>query len=196
MTAKARVAILISGRGSNMEALVRASQAADYPAQIVGVISNRPDAKGLDFARTQGLPTAVFQLKSYPDKVATDAAIVSQLEAWRAEWVCLAGFMRVLSADFTRRWWGRLINIHPSLLPKYKGLDTHLRALEAGETEHGCTVHHVVPEIDEGPVIAQARVPVLPGDTPDTLANRVLIEEHKLYPEALAMVIRESQSPR
>ncbi|MCB1518645.1 MAG: phosphoribosylglycinamide formyltransferase [Hyphomicrobiaceae bacterium] len=177
-----------------MQSLVRATQVPGFPARIVGVISNKPDAAGLDFARSLGLPTAVVQLKSHPDKDAADAAITRQLEDWGAEWVCLAGFMRVLSAGFTRRWQGRLLNIHPSLLPKYKGLDTHQRALDAGDTEHGCTVHQVIPELDEGPVISQVRVPIFPGDDAETLAARVLIEEHKLYPAALAKAIRESRS--
>lgn len=177
-----------------MQSLVRAAAAPDFPARIVGIISNKPSAAGLDFAISEGLPAAVVQLKSYPDKDAADAAITRQLEDWGAEWVCLAGFMRVLSAGFTRRWQGRLLNIHPSLLPKYKGLDTHQRALDAGDSEHGCTVHQVIPELDEGPVISQVRVPILPGDDADTLADRILVEEHKLYPTALAKAIRESRS--
>lgn len=189
MTRK-RVAILISGRGSNMAALIQAAKNPEYPAEIVGVLANREDAVGLEIAAAAGIATALVPHKSYPDKPAFEAAMQAQLDAWSAEIVCLAGFMRLLSAGFTERWMGRMINIHPSLLPLHKGLHTHEQALADGVAEHGCTVHFVTPGMDEGPTIAQARVPVLPGDTPDTLAARVLVEEHRLYPEALAMVAR------
>ncbi len=183
--AKKRVAILISGRGSNMAALIRAARDPDFPARVVGVISNRSGAPGLEKAQSENLPTAVHALKDYKDKNACDAAISETLHEWRTDVVCLAGFMRILSAQFTRRWQGKVINIHPSLLPKFKGLDTHQRVLDAKETSHGCSVHFVVPELDAGPVIARSVVPVLPGDTADTLAARVLVEEHKTYPLAL-----------
>ncbi|HVX74150.1 MAG TPA: phosphoribosylglycinamide formyltransferase [Devosia sp.] len=190
MTARKRVAILISGRGSNMAALIEAARAPGYPAEIVGVFSNVADAPGLAVAAAQGIPTAARPHRDYADKPAFEAAMDEVLAGWRADIVCLAGFMRLLSPAFCTRWAGRLINIHPSLLPRHKGLHTHAQALADGVTEHGCTVHFVTPGMDEGPVIAQARVPVLPGDTADTLAARVLVEEHKLYPRALAMLAR------
>ncbi len=173
-----------------MTALIKAAKAPDYPAQIVGVFSNRADAPGLVFPRDNGIPTAVLSHKDYPGKPEFEAAINGVLDGWQADIVCLAGFMRLLSAEFCTRWAGRLINIHPSLLPRHKGLHTHEQALADGSVEHGCTVHFVTPGMDEGPTIAQASVPILPGDTADTLAARVLIEEHKLYPRALAMVAR------
>lgn len=190
MTAKKRAAILISGRGSNMSALIDAARAVDYPAEIVGVFSNRPDAPGLAIAATQGIPTASLSHRDYPTREAFDAAMEAVIQQWRPDIVCLAGFMRILSAGFTERWAGKLINIHPSLLPLHRGLHTHARAIEAGDAEHGCTVHFVTPGLDEGPTIAQARVPILPGDTPDSLSARVIVEEHRLYPRALAMVAR------
>jgi len=187
---KRRVAILISGRGSNMRTLVEAARAPDYPAEIVGVLSNKADAEGLAFARGAGIPTAVRSLRDYPDKDAADAAIEAVLRGWGAELVCLAGFMRILSPGFAARWSGRILNIHPSLLPLHKGLHTHEQALADGVAEHGCTVHFVTPGMDEGPPILQARVPVLAGDTAEALAARVLAEEHRIYPLALAMVAR------
>jgi len=190
VTAKKRAAILISGRGSNMSALIDAARAVDYPAEIVGVFSNRPDAPGLAIAATQGIPTASLSHRDYPTREAFDAAMEAVIQQWRPDIVCLAGFMRILSAGFTERWAGKLINIHPSLLPLHRGLHTHARAIEAGDAEHGCTVHFVTPGLDEGPTIAQARVPILPGDTPDSLSARVIVEEHRLYPRALAMVAR------
>ena len=187
---KKRVAILISGRGSNMRALVEAAKAPDYPAEIVGVLSNKADAEGLAYARAEGIPTAVRSLRDYPDKDAADAAIERVLQGWGADLVCLAGFMRILSPGFVNRWNGRILNIHPSLLPLHKGLHTHEQALAEGVAEHGCTVHFVTPGMDEGPAILQARVPVLPGDSAESLAARVLVEEHRAYPRALAMVAR------
>jgi phosphoribosylglycinamide formyltransferase-1 len=182
-----RTAVLISGGGSNMVALAKAAAAPGYPAEIVRVIANVAGAGGLEKASAMGLPTALIEHKPFgKDRAAFESAIEAQLEADSVELVALAGFMRVLTADFVRRWQGRMLNIHPSLLPKFKGLDTHARALAAGEAEHGCTVHDVVPDLDAGPVLLQARVPVLPGDTPDALAARVLIEEHRIYPLALA----------
>lgn len=185
-----RVAVLISGRGSNMMALIHAAKAPDYPAEIVGVFANRPDAAGLAAAATFGIPTAWRWHKDYSSREAFELAIDDVLRLWRPDIIALAGFMRILTPGFTARWQGRMINIHPSLLPAYKGLDTHERALADGATEHGCTVHFVTPGMDEGPIIAQATVPVLPGDTPETLAARVLAEEHRIYPEALARVAR------
>jgi phosphoribosylglycinamide formyltransferase 1 len=188
--ARKRVAVLISGRGSNMAALVEAAKAADYPAEIALVASNRPEADGLTLARTQGIATFAVSHKGFPDRESFDRVMHQKLTESRIELVALAGFMRVLSPWFCREWQGRLINIHPSLLPDFKGVSTHRRALEAGVSEHGCTVHFVTPELDDGPTILQARVPVLPGDDEHTLAARVLHEEHRIYPAALAKVAR------
>lgn len=190
MSTRRRTAILISGRGSNMTALIEAAKNPDYPAEIVGVFSNRAAAAGLETARAAGIPTATLAQSAFPTRLDFENAATDILEAWGAEIVCLAGFMRILTPEFVTHWRGRLINIHPSLLPKYRGLDTHARALADGETEHGCTVHFVTPGLDEGPAIAQARVPVLPDDTPESLAARVLAEEHRLYPQALALLAR------
>lgn len=186
--ARKRVAVLISGRGSNMASLVAAARDPDYPAEIVLVASNRPNAAGLAHAAEVGIATAVVDHTAFAGKAAFETALDAKLRDANANIVCLAGFMRVLSADFVVRWQGRLINIHPSLLPEFPGLDTHARALAAGATRHGATVHFVTAEVDAGPIIAQAEVPVLPGDTPETLAARVLDAEHRLYPEALAKV--------
>lgn len=188
MTQRKRVAILISGRGSNMAALIEAAKAADYPAEIVLVVSSRPDAAGIARATEAGVAVAVVDARRHASRAAFEAALDAALAAARVDIVCLAGFMRVLSPDFVARWHDRLINIHPSLLPAFPGLDTHARAIAAGARQHGCTVHFVREGVDDGPIIAQAAVPVLPGDTPDTLAARVLVEEHKLYPAALALV--------
>lgn len=173
-----------------MAALIAAAAAPDYPAEIVGVLANNADAPGLTTAAAAGVAARAVPHRAFPDKPAFEAALTAVLEDWRADIVCLAGFMRLLSPAFCARWAGRLINIHPSLLPLHKGLHTHQQALADGVAEHGCTVHFVTPGMDEGPIIAQARVPVLPGDTPETLAARVLIEEHRLYPKALAMLAR------
>ena len=186
---KVPVAILISGRGSNMQVLVRAAANPAFPGQIVGVLSDRADAAGLVWASDHGLAVAAIERKAYADKAAHEAAIQTQLDAWGTRFIALAGFMRVLSTGFVTHWDRRMINIHPSLLPKFKGLDTHARALASGETEHGCSVHWVTPELDAGEVIAQARVPVLPDDTEETLSARVLVEEHRLYPDALAQAL-------
>lgn len=183
--ARLRVGVLISGRGSNLQALIDASAAPDYPARIVLVISNEADAQGLARAQAAGIATQVISHRGHANRAAYDALLTEALETAGVGLVCLAGFMRILSAEFVHHWRGRLINIHPSLLPAYKGLDTHARALAAGEKVHGCTVHFVEPELDDGPIIAQARVPVLEDDTPDTLAARVLVEEHRLYPQAV-----------
>jgi phosphoribosylglycinamide formyltransferase-1 len=185
--ARKRVAVLISGRGSNMAALIEAAKAPDYPAEVVLVVSNKADAGGLAIAHAAGVAAVAVAAR---DKTAMEAEINRALDAARVEIVALAGFMRILSAAFVQRWQGRLINIHPSLLPALPGLDTHARAIAAGMTRHGCSVHYVTAGVDEGPVIARAEVPVLPADTPDTLAARVLVAEHRLYPEALAMVAR------
>ena len=185
--ARKRVAVLISGRGSNMAALIAAAEAPDYPAEIAIVIADRSDAAGLARAKTAGVPTSIVDYTS-AGKPAAEAALDRTLSEARIDIVCLAGFMRVLSADFVARWRDRLINIHPSLLPAFPGLDTHNRALAAAVREHGCTVHFVRAAVDSGPVIAQATVPVLQGDTADALAARVLAAEHRLYPEALALV--------
>jgi phosphoribosylglycinamide formyltransferase-1 len=188
VSARARVAILISGRGSNMAALIEAARAPDFPAAIALVLSNKADAAGLALARQAGVATEIVESRAYPAREAFEAAMQERLSAHRIDLVCLAGFMRILSAPFAERWRGRMLNIHPSLLPDLRGLDTHERALAAGLKEHGCTVHFVEPELDAGPIIAQARVPVLPDDDADSLAARVLVEEHKLYPHALAEV--------
>jgi len=188
-TRRVGVGVLISGRGSNMAALAAAARAPDYPAAIVVVGSDRPEAAGLAHAREAGLETFAIPHRDFPDRETFDRAVSARLEAAGAEFVALAGFMRILSPWFCRRWDGRLINIHPSLLPKFKGVDTHARALAAGEAEHGCTVHWVTPELDGGPALMQARVPVLEGDTPATLAARVLEEEHRIYPLALAKAV-------
>ena len=189
MTRK-RVAILISGRGSNMTALIEAAKAADYPAEIAVVLSNVPDAAGLARAGEAGTATEVIDHKPFgKDREAFDRHLNARLEAHRIDIVCLAGFLRVLSPWFVTRWNGRLINIHPSLLPALKGLHTHERAIAAGAKEHGATAHFVVPELDSGPIIEQASVPVLPGDTADSLAARVLEVEHRIYPRALRRVV-------
>lgn len=191
MSAKIPVAVLISGRGSNLQCLIDACAEPDYPARIVAVISNRPDAYGLERAREAGIAAIGIDHKAYETRESFEAALDAALREAGAKFVCLAGFMRILTEGFVNRWDGRMINIHPSLLPKYKGIDTHRRAIEAGDAEHGCTVHWVTPGMDEGPVIAQARVPVLPGDTPETLAARVLVEEHRLYPQALKLAMEQ-----
>ena len=188
MAGRRRVAVLISGRGSNMASLIGAAQDPAYPAEIVLVVSNRPDAGGLERARAAGIPTAVVDHKGHPDRASFDAALDEVLRRHRIEIVCLAGFMRILTPAFVEAWTGRMLNIHPSLLPAFKGTDTHARALASGAVRHGCTVHFVTPELDSGPVVAQAEVPVLPGDTEETLSARVLEQEHLLYPRALAMV--------
>ena len=187
--AKKRVAILISGRGSNMVALIEAAKAQDYPAEIVLVLSNRPEAAGLDHAREAGIATVIVDHRPFgEDRAAFDDALDAQLQAHRIDIVCLAGFMRLLTPGFVQRWSGRMLNIHPALLPLFKGLHTHRRALEAKVERHGATVHFVVPEMDAGPIVAQDSVPVLEGDTEKSLARRVLAVEHRLYPQALRLV--------
>jgi len=187
--AKARVGILISGRGSNMASLVEASKAPDSPYEVVLVVSNVTDAPGLDFAKAQGIATWA-QSHVGMKRADFDELVDARLRAANVEYVALAGYMRLLSPGFVQKWAGRMINIHPSLLPLYKGLDTHQRALDAGDTKHGCSVHIVTEALDDGEIVAQAEVPVLPGDDAHTLAARVLVEEHKLYPAALAKLVR------
>lgn len=185
---KVRTAILISGRGSNMQSLVEAAQADDYPAEIVLIASNRPDAAGLEWAKARGLPTLAIDHKKYKTRDAFEAALQDALAAAGTELVALAGFMRLMTSDFVEHWRDRMINIHPSLLPSFKGLHTHERALAAGVKIAGCTVHFVRTEMDEGPIIGQAAVPLLSGDDPATLAARVLAAEHRLYPASLKLV--------
>ena len=186
---KTPLAILISGRGSNMAVLIEAARAEDCPYEVVLVASNDPDAAGLAIARAAGIATFAHSHKGLP-RAAFDAIIDRALRDAGARYVALAGYMRILSDAFVQGWAGHMLNIHPSLLPKYKGLDTHGRAIAAGDAEGGCSIHLVTPELDDGEVIAQARVPILPGDTADSLAARVLVEEHRLYPDALAAYIR------
>jgi phosphoribosylglycinamide formyltransferase 1 len=185
---KKRVGILISGRGSNMMALVEAARAEDYPAEIAAIVSSAPDAPGLAWAKAQGLPTRAIDHKAYPSREAFDAHVHAALSEAGVEMIALAGFMRIQSAGFVGQWQGRQLNIHPSLLPLFKGLHPHRQALDAGVKVSGCTVHFVTPEMDSGPIVAQAAVPVLDGDTEDSLAARVLAAEHRLYPHALALV--------
>jgi phosphoribosylglycinamide formyltransferase-1 len=189
---KKRVAILISGRGSNMTALIEAAKAKDYPAEIALVVSNRPDAAGLDRARSCGIPTAVIDHTTFGgDRETFEQALDRQLREQRIDLVCLAGFMRLLTPWFVNRWSGRMLNIHPSLLPQFKGLHTHRRALEAGVKRHGATVHFVVPEMDAGLIVIQDSVAVHENDTEETLAARVLELEHQIYPRALRAVALE-----
>lgn len=183
--AKRKLGILISGRGSNMAALVEASFAADCPYEVALVASDKPEAAGLAWARERGVPVFAHSPRGIP-KPEYEAAIDAALREAGAEAIALAGYMRLLSDDFVARWRGRIVNIHPSLLPLYKGLDTHARAIEAGDSHGGASVHIVTEELDGGEVLGQARVAILPGDTPETLAQRVLVEEHRLYPRVVA----------
>jgi phosphoribosylglycinamide formyltransferase-1 len=183
--AKLKVGILISGRGSNMAALIRAAEAPDYPAEIACVVSNVASAGGLAIAREAGIATAVVPHKDFPDRESFDRAVSAELEKQRVGLVALAGFLRILSPWFPRHWAGRAINIHPSLLPAFKGLHVQRQAIDAGVRLSGCTVHFVVPDLDAGPIIAQAAVPVLAGDTEDSLSARILRQEHRLYPLAV-----------
>jgi phosphoribosylglycinamide formyltransferase 1 len=183
-----RVAILISGRGSNMASLMEAARAPDFPAEIALVLSNRPDAAGLERAKAAGIATCVIDHKAHSTREDFEQAMDAALAEHAIAFICLAGFMRVLTDGFVERWAGRMVNVHPSLLPLFRGTQTHRRALEEGVLVHGCTVHFVVPELDAGPIIAQAAVPVVPGDTEESLAARVIVQEHKLYPQALRMI--------
>jgi len=188
MGARKKTGILISGRGSNMQALVKAARDPAFPAEIVVVISNRASASGLDFAKAEGIATEVVDHKAHASREAFDAELDAALKRHGVELVACAGFMRIMTEGFAQRWRDRMINIHPSLLPAYKGLHTHERALADKVTRHGCSVHFVRSDVDSGPLIAQASVPVLKSDTPETLAARVLDAEHKIYPRALALV--------
>lgn len=179
------IVILISGRGSNMEALIRARDAGELPVNITAVISNRPDAKGLATAEAAGIPTWVMNHKAFPDRESFDAALAECIDGFAPDLVVLAGFMRILTEGFVRHYEGRLLNIHPSLLPSFPGLHTHQAALDEGVRIHGCTVHFVTPALDHGPVVLQAAVPVLDGDDEDTLSARVLAQEHRIYPQAV-----------
>jgi phosphoribosylglycinamide formyltransferase-1 len=188
------IVILISGRGSNMEAIVRALEAEKWPARIAAVISNKADAKGLLYAQAHGIPTAVVPSKDFASRAEFDAALQQVVDGFAPDLVVLAGFMRILTAPFVEHYAGRMLNIHPSLLPLFPGLATHQQALDAGVPEHGATVHFVTAELDHGPVVAQARIPVLPGDTPDLLATRLLAQEHKLYPYAVRLFVEDRLS--
>jgi phosphoribosylglycinamide formyltransferase-1 len=185
---KTRVGVLISGRGSNLQALIEAGKTRGFPAEIVLVVSNVPKAQGLARAEAASIPAHTIDHKNFASREAFDTALTEALEAARVELICNAGFMRLHSESFVRQWWDRHLNIHPSLLPAFPGLDTHARVLEAGVKLSGCTVHFVRPEMDSGPIVAQAAAPVLPGDTEDSLAARVLALEHRLYPHALRLV--------
>lgn len=186
MTAiKTRCVLLISGRGSNLSAILQATRAPDYPAMVVGVVSNKADAAGLQLARDAGIPVSVVPNADYPDRGSYDQALQAAVDAYAPDLVILAGFMRILTPGFVTHYAGRIINIHPSLLPAFTGLHTHQRALDAGVRLHGCTVHFVTAELDHGPIIAQAAVPVHDADDAETLAARVLAVEHRLYPQAV-----------
>ncbi|HWT97197.1 MAG TPA: phosphoribosylglycinamide formyltransferase [Terriglobales bacterium] len=190
MTEKLRLAVLISGRGSNLQAILDefGPRVVGSPIEIVLVLSNRPDAAGLARAEQAGVPTAIIDHKGFADRASFDAAMDAKVRSTGATFIALAGFMRLLTDDFIHAWRDRMINIHPAILPALKGLHTHERAIKRGLKLHGCTVHFVRPEMDTGPIIAQAAVPVLAGDTPDLLANRVLAAEHQLYPQALRLI--------
>ena len=193
---KPRVGVLISGRGSNMEALVKAAKTPDFPAEIVLVLSNKADAPGLEIARALGVTAEAVPAKPFgKDREAHERALDAKLTEAGVEIVCLAGYLRLLTPYLVNRWAGRMLNIHPSLLPAFPGLDTHARAIAAGASKHGCTVHLVTEGMDEGPILAQAEVPVLPGDTEDQLAARVLEQEHIIYPRALAELARKIRLP-
>lgn len=185
----ARVAILFSGTGTNLRHLAAHLDRQTVPAELVTAICNRPDAKGLDFCRDNNIPFRLIDHTDFDSRAAFDAALHKELTEAEVDLICAAGFMRVLTAEFVTQWQDRLLNIHPALLPAHKGLHTHRRVLEAGEKEHGCTVHLMRPEVDEGPILVQKKVPVLPDDTEDTLAARVMAEEVKAYPEALDIML-------
>jgi phosphoribosylglycinamide formyltransferase-1 len=187
-TKRVKTAILISGRGSNMVALVEAASKPDFPAEIVLVISDNPDAAGIAKARNAGVTADAIDRSKYANKAAFEAAIQERLAEAGIELICLAGFMRVLSADFVRQWHDRIINIHPSILPSFRGIDTHQRVLDAGLKMHGCTVHFVRADVDAGPIIAQAAIPILAADDAETLSQRLLPAEHRIFPMALGLV--------
>ncbi|MEY3789634.1 MAG: hypothetical protein RLZ09_470 [Pseudomonadota bacterium] len=184
-----RIVILISGRGSNMQAMLKVAAAERWPAQIAAVISNQPNAAGLDVARAAGIATSAINHRDYPDRELFDAALAELVDQHSPDLIVLAGFMRILTPGFVNKYFGRLINIHPSLLPSFPGLHTHQQAIDAGVKVHGATVHFVTAELDHGPIIAQAIVPVLEDDTEDTLAARVLEQEHRIYPQAVLDLI-------
>jgi len=194
MRAMKNIVILISGRGSNMEAVVRAAQAEQWPARIAAVISNRADAQGLVFAAEHGIATAVVANKDYASREQFDAALQAVIDGFAPDLVVLAGFMRILTPPFVEHYAGRMLNIHPSLLPLFPGMATHRQALDAGVTEHGATVHFVTAELDHGPAVASATVPVLPDDTEESLSARVLVQEHLLYPRAIRLFIDDKLS--
>ncbi|MFL6707005.1 MAG: phosphoribosylglycinamide formyltransferase [Massilia sp.] len=189
------IVILISGGGSNMAAIVRAAQLEQWPAKIAAVISNKADAGGLKFAAEQGIPTAVVSNQDYASRELFDAALREVIDRFDPDLVVLAGFMRILTAPFVEHYAGRMLNIHPSLLPKYPGLHTHRQALAAGDARHGATVHIVTAELDHGPVLGQAEIEVLPGDTEATLAARLLTVEHQLYPRVIRRLLEQSAAP-
>lgn len=192
MTDRAALVIMISGRGSNMAALIEACTSVDYPAKVIGVISDRAQAPGLETAKAAGIPTAAIVRKDFGSKPEHEAAILAQLHKFNPDLICLAGFMRILSGDFVRQFEDKILNIHPSLLPKYTGLNTHARAMEAGDKTHGCTVHFVTEGLDEGPIVAQSVVDIVPGETVETLEQKVLKVEHALYVSAVAKVLGKS----
>ncbi|TDK63599.1 phosphoribosylglycinamide formyltransferase [Sapientia aquatica] len=183
------IVILISGRGSNMQAIVAAATSQHWDARITAVISNRQEAEGLAFAEQQGIPTAVVSNKQYSTRSEFDAALQAQIDQFAPDLVVLAGFMRILTPEFVQHYAGRMINIHPSLLPNFTGLHTHRQALQAAVSEHGATVHVVTPELDHGPILGQARIPVIAGDNEESLAARVLEQEHVLYPSVIKQII-------
>ncbi|WP_298167570.1 phosphoribosylglycinamide formyltransferase [Novosphingobium sp.] len=194
MTTRAKVAVFISGSGTNMAALLYASRLPECPFEIVLVLSNNPEAGGLKLAAAEGIPTFVLPHKSVP-RAEHDAAMEAAVRHAGAQWIALAGYMRILTPEFVARWEGRMVNIHPSLLPKYTGLHTHERAIAAGDSHAGCTVHLVTADLDEGPVLGQIPVAILPGDTPDSLAARVLFAEHQLYARCLAQLVTRETDP-
>ncbi len=189
MTRPIRIAILFSGGGSNMKALAAHISQPHVPAQLVMTISNRPDAGGIGYCQDAQIPCQIIDHKAYESRADFDAALDAALKNAEIDLICAAGFMRLLTPEFVTKWTDRILNIHPALLPKFKGLNTHARAIEAGESEHGCSVHYMRPEMDEGPILVQKSVPVLPDDTPESLAARVLEQEHIAYPEALDMAL-------
>ncbi|WP_300030568.1 phosphoribosylglycinamide formyltransferase [uncultured Roseobacter sp.] len=190
-----RVAVFISGSGSNMVQLLD-SMTGDHPGRPCVVLSNEPTAAGLDKAQARGVATEIIRHQPFSgDRAAFESAVSAALAPYAPDLICLAGFMRKLTGGFTDQWQGRMLNIHPSLLPKYKGLNTHARALAAGDSQHGCTVHEVTAALDDGPILGQAKVPVLEGDTPDTLADRVLVQEHRLYPMVLRRFCAGDRTP-
>jgi len=190
---KTRLVILISGRGSNMRSIIEAINHQQLDARVAAVISNRPDAAGLEYASSQSIPTKIVDHKAFEDRESFDRALAQQIDEFNPDYVILAGFMRILTAEFVEHYQNKLINIHPSLLPKFKGLDTHQRAIDAGEKEHGASVHFVTAELDDGPVIMQAKVQVMPDDSAQSLAARVLEQEHQLYPAAIQKLVNVKQ---